>query len=414
MKRSQRAAARVSLVWLIGFAVLFFVAVALVFLAYDAAGNATRESEASLAKAKEAETRLGDESKTFADVSKAVGWYDRESTTPRTNVEALNSAMAELRTAFPDLGPDVGDLESALPVLTKAYNARGEEISQLKDSISQLESEKETLDKSLRDAIADKDTEIADLRRQLADEGQNKDQQIAELEQRVESLRSQNSEIDAELRTARAGLDEKERSFRDEKALWEARERDTRRVLDFLKEPEAADGSVLKVSTTLDRGWIDIGARNRLARGTRFRVASPDHQRIKAWAEVLETSPDMAEVRFVEVADRFDPVVEGDLVFNPVFDPKQERKAILLGRFSGRFNERELTALLSEMGIKVQSSLDVDTDYLILGSELYVDENGEAYEEPLSPTELPVYKEAESLGVRIVPVKDLYSYFTYQ
>ena len=164
----------------------------------------------------------------------------------------------------------------------------------------------------------------------------------------------------------------------------------------------------------LDRGWIDIGARNRLARGTRFRVTSPDRQRTKAWAEVVETTSDMAEVRFVEVADRFDPVVEGDVVFNPVFDPKQERKAILLGRFSGRFNERELTALLSEMGITVQSKLGVDTDYLILGSELYVDENGEPYEEPLSPTELPVYKEAESIGVRIVPVKHLYSYFTYQ
>ena len=115
---------------------------------------------------------------------------------------------------------------------------------------------------------------------------------------------------------------------------------------------------------------------------------------------------------FSAVSDRFDPPVAGDSIFNPLYDPRGQRNAVLAGRFAGQWNEAQLKALLSEMGITVQQELGLDTDYLIVGSELYADpETGEPLEEPMPVSELAVFKDAEAKGVLIVPIRDLRNYF---
>jgi hypothetical protein len=204
------------------------------------------------------------------------------------------------------------------------------------------------------------------------------------------------------------------RKHAEEQQSWQTRATALSKVIEFTKEPESEDGRVVSVSE-LGLGWIDIGANQRLARGTRFRVVSgaPGQKRTKGWAEVTEVRPTMAEVRFYDIADRFDPIVRDDIVFNPVYDPKGERTAVLAGRFSGQFNETELKTLLANMGIKVQDRLANDTDYLIVGAELYVDENGQALENPMPPQELAVYKNAESQGTNIVSIKQLRDYFKF-
>lgn len=416
MMRHQRGAARVSLVWMIAVVVVLLVALAWVFVAYEEASVAEQAAADARAAAEAADARQATESEALTALSRRVGWYDRDAAVARTNVDAMTASMDELRATFPDIGEDVTTMAGALPAVTSAYNARGQEIAQLKDSLASLESEKRTLEQSLRDALAQKDTELGDLRRQLEDDAQNAQQQQAELQTRVDALRSQNSDLDAEKRQLEADVAQLSREQEKERSLWETRVRAMSRPLAFLQEPEAPDGKILSVSDNLALGWIDVGSRNRLARGTRFRVVSgsPTRPGVKAWAEVVRVEPGMAEVRFYDLVDRFDPIVPGDVVFNPVYDPAGERNAVLLGRFSGRFSERELEALLEDIGIQVQESLGITTDYLIVGQELYTDqETGEPLEEPLQPSDLAVYKEAEAQGVQIVPLKDLYAYFKY-
>ena len=80
---------------------------------------------------------------------------------------------------------------------------------------------------------------------------------------------------------------------------------------------------------------------------------------------------------------------------------------------AGKYDEAKLRVLLKDMGITVQDKLDFNTDYLIIGSDLWTDEDGNQLEEALSPTELPVYKDAEANGVQIVSIKTLASYFVF-
>jgi hypothetical protein len=99
------------------------------------------------------------------------------------------------------------------------------------------------------------------------------------------------------------------------------------------------------------------------------------------------------------------------VLINPLFDPRGERNAVLVGRFSGQYDEARLRQMLSRIGVRVQTNLDLSTDFLIVGSEILADEFGEPLEEPLQPSDLPVYKQAQADGVQIIPIQRIREYF---
>jgi hypothetical protein len=415
MKRSQRGAARVSVTWLVVFLVLFFVAAVFGYMGYEAETRAVALREAAVKQVAEANERDERSQNDIFELSKVVGWSDPNSAVARTEVSAMKAGLEEFRQAFPDMGPDVVTLAGALPKARDAYLVRGIEIGTLKDSIAALESEKTTLEASLRAAINEKDTALANLQRQLTDDANNAAQRQTELETRVASLNDQRSQLDAQLREARNQAEAQRRQFDSDRSSFETRTNAAMAALKFLNTPEAPDARVVSVSNDLALGYIDIGANQRLSRGMRFKVVSGSvaSTKLKAYAEVVEVKPTRAEVRFYDIVDRFDPVVQGDVVFNPLFDPTGERDAVLCGRFSGQFNEAELKILLANMNIKVHDRLDHNTDYLILGSELYVDEDGTPLETPRQPTELAIYKDAVANGVQIVSIKQLREFFKF-
>jgi len=143
----------------------------------------------------------------------------------------------------------------------------------------------------------------------------------------------------------------------------------------------------------------------------KFRLVSGSHgsNHLKAWCEVNSVKGDMAEVRIYDQTDPMDPPVAGDVVFNPLFDPRGERSALLIGRL----DKNQIESLLKGMGMTVQTKLDKSTDFLIVGGEMYTDENGQPVETPIQPADLTVYKDAVAQGVQIVLVKDLRQYFSF-
>jgi hypothetical protein len=415
MKRSQRGAARVSVVWLVVFLVLFLVGCLVGWLGFENGAKAEVARADAVKAADEAKAAEKDAVDAVLKLSAFTGWAPQESSTPRTNLENARTSFEAWKANFSDLGPDIKTLEAALPKVKDAFETQQRSVAALNDQISALNSEKDASRRASEDALRAKDEEISNLRRQISDEQNSATAAKADFEGRIATLNNQRNELDAQVRELRNQVDAEKRKLEEEKIAQETRLKAMGKSLAFLKEPEAADGKVLSVSNELGLGWIDIGANQRLARGTRFRVVSgkTGSQKLKGWASVTSVRPTMAEVTFTDVVDRFDPIVSGDVIFNPVYDPTGERTAVLCGRFSGQFNETELKALLADMGIKVDTALSSETDYLIVGAELYVDENGSPLENPLPPSELPVYKDAESQGTQIVSIKDLRNYFKF-
>jgi predicted nucleic acid-binding Zn-ribbon protein len=412
MKSSVRGMAKVSVVWSIVFLVLAIVGGVAFFLA-------SGEMETQKAQVSRLEKELQDEkakvsakSEEFVKFSSVVGYVD-PTKGGNTDLATLNQALAGLK-------PNLGGVESAktfadaIPLLVQAINNGTQRIAELQSQVDAKTAQIAELQKSLLEAGTAASTEATDLRRQLGDAQQQTEDTKSELERQIAELREQVRAKTSEIGTVQVAKSDAEKQFLQEAEALRTRMNEMGRKLQpFVKEPQGADGRILAVSRVLSAGWVDIGAANRLPVGTRFTVASSADNRVKAIAEVTRVENSMAEVRFVEQRDPFDPPAAGDFVWNPLYDPRGERYALLVGGFSGEYAESQLKGLLSSMGVTVQNKLDKATDFLILGNEQYVDQDGQPVETPIQPSELPVYKEAVAQGVQIVLLKDLRNYFRF-
>jgi hypothetical protein len=416
MKRSNRGAAKVSVVWTIGVLMAFLVALVMFFLtSQQNTANLARATTAEKAKAT-FESQVEDEKKKYQDLSTIVGYYDEAAAAPKTDIAAITDGFKALRTAIPEIDSSVKNFQKAMPSVINAYNNQKKTVADRDTQIASLKAENEALNKSVRD-IGDKNgNDQRELQRKLSDLEQARSDMQADLERQLAEARDNFKNADAKARQLQATIDDNQRKFQQEaQGLRGKLAEQGRKLQPFTKQPASADGKVLGISTELNLGWINLGAKNRLPVGTRFRVVSSSQSdtQVKAIAEVTQVESDMAEVRFTDIKDPFDPPVVGDLLYNPLYDPLGERHAILVGRFSGAMNDKELKALLSSMGVVVQKSLDRSTDFLIVGGEMYADENGQPLTTPVQPSDLPLYKDAVAEGVQIVQLKDLRQYFRY-
>jgi hypothetical protein len=416
MARSNAGKIRIGIVWLVVAGVLFLGSATLAFVTQSdletEKGRVTSANAELSTKVAEA-ARLTEERRRISTV---LGWYVRDSGDPQSDPEAALKALEDLKATFPDIGAAEKDYETAIEKIVAAYNERGRKLAELETRIKGLESELSAAQAATGQITADKDSTIADLRGQMADEQKNAEDSKQELEGRLVQLRTQLAERDGEVRKTREDAGLEKRRAEQQKAIDDARIAQLARDTLFAKDPHstAPDGNILEVSDRLGTGWIDIGANQRVVRGIVFEVRSgrPGETAIKALAEVTAVKGNSAEVYFTSVADRFDPPVAGDVVSNRLYDPVGGRNAVLVGRFSGTFNEQDLKALLGKMGIVVQPRVDKTTHFLIVGSELWNDPaTGEPLDEPVQPSDLAEYKQGESLGVQIVPLQDIREYF---
>jgi hypothetical protein len=416
MLRSNAGKARISIVWMVTVGVLFLVAIVFAFIAQS---DLTAERErVALAQAEEQrmEDELAAEADVRRDVSTVLGFVPEVTADPRSDLEKAKAKLEELKATFPDLGAAEKSFETAIPKIVAAYNARGQQIAELETRIKGLESELAAAQSATAEIGTEKDATIAGLRQQMADEQTNAEARVTELEGLLEQTRTQLSERDGELRKAREDSVAQRRGFESQKAIDDARIAQLSSDTKFARDPfwTQPDGEILEVSDRLGSGWINIGANQRVVRGMVFEVRSgrAGEERVKALAEVTSVKANSAEVAFNDIADRFSPPVRGDKISNRLYDPVGGRNAVLVGRFSGSFNPTDLAALLEKMGIHVQDKVDKTTHFLIVGSELWNDPaTGEPLSEPMAASDLPEYKQAESLGVQILPLQDIRDYF---
>ncbi len=414
--RPNSGVARISAMWMIVVIVLFLASVAFAFVA---AGGESAERKVRIERTTEAtaaQAAMETESMAKNAVSRVLGFYEEGASDPESNTEDALAGIERLRGVFTDLVETDVTYELTISKMINAYNAKAAAINELEGRINTLQNELSVAQASVATVKSEKDDLNSALRTQLADEQQNASQRQQELEDRLETAQNQTAERDLELRTARADLNNANRGWDLEKQKYEARILELAAATKFTKEPFSLypDGKILEVSGKLPIAWINIGANQRLTRGTRFRIESgtPGSNRFKAWAEVIRVEANRSEVTLTGIVDRYDPVVAGETIINPLFDPTGGRNAVLAGRFSGAFNQRELTLLLERMGIVVQPELNNTTHFLIVGSELWADpETDEPLDEPIQPSELPVYKDAEAIGVQIIPLQDIREFF---
>ncbi|HET6204789.1 MAG TPA: hypothetical protein VFI25_18500 [Planctomycetota bacterium] len=411
MVARNRGAAYVGVIWFVFALILLFGALAGVAIQASQAGEVEEGKKRAEEEARKAEEKRDELDRQLVTLAGVVGFQEPDSAVLYPRVEAAKEALENLRSAFPTITAEVKTLRDSLPRILEAYRARGEKIANLETDARRFQSEVKAAQDGLASTTRQKDEEIQRLRKSLDDANAKTANQVAELDQRVQGLRQQNRELDQQAREARTASEKKEIELRRDIAAKQARIYEQGKKLEpIAKEPDRPDGRIVSVSETLPMAFVDIGAKHRLQRGVRFEVRDGARPaRVKAWAEVAEVERDQAQVRVYDVADRFDPVVKGDLITNPLYDPNSEKFAVLLGRFAGRLNKPQVAMLLSDVGVKVQEKVDRTTDFVVLGAPEEAELTGEG--KPLNETE--EYRKAEEYGCQIVPLRRVEAFFKF-
>lgn len=413
MNRSRRGAARVSITWMIVVLIAFFAALAMIFVFDGERTKAETRATTANAAAEAASLQFDEEREYSRGLSEIMGWYDKEAAVPRTELSAVEEGFSQFKDGFNVTEASVEDFQTMVARAVEERSRLTQKIRDLEGQITTLQADIDVRAANLTAMTADKDTQIRNLNQQLTDANQAAADRQNELEGEVASVRSTLSDTEGQLTDAQDETDSARRKAREREAEFTTRLENMTRKLEWEREPERPDGKILETSEALGLAWIDLGKSNRLYGGMRFAIVDgrAGDDTVKAWCEVLRVEDNMSEVKLFNIRDQFDPPTTGDIIFNPLYDPTGLRNAVLTGRFSGTYNEKELRAVLDGININVQKRLDKTTDYLIVGSELYTDEDGEPLDDPLQPSDLPVYKEAQAMGVRIVPIKLVTDYF---
>lgn len=411
---SNRPASRrgASLVAVIVAVVFALAAIGFGFVASSDKSKAQEAAATAERKATEAEERFIEEVADRQTQARGVGFFNREDSDPKVDLERVATAINNMRATFTDVPSDVSTLEDLLLPMEQQYRAALDEITNLRSQNESMTAELAAARSARTRDLGDKDDEISSLRQELSDEQANAEDRESDLSDRLSSAEDQASELDQQLRDMRDEVAQTEIAHQREVELLKARILDLSSKTAFLRgnEREKPDGEVLSVSEALGTAYINIGAQQRVVEGLTFRIESGDHptdRRYKGDCRVISVAGTTAQVEILELADEFDYIGAGDVVINPIFDPSGNRNAVLAGRFVGAYAEDSLKLSLARIGVTVQDSVDATTDMLILGTPVTLDEDGLELDEPMQPSELPVYSEAESLGVSIVPFNSL-------
>ena len=413
MNRSVRGMAKVSVLWTIVVLVAFLVALMMFFLTSGELETQVAQKNAFQKEVGELKETAKKNSEDIVNISNVFGFQESGS---RTDPKLATEGLKTLREGIPDVGSEVKTYQSVIPVAVQAYANQKARVAELEAQVASKSTEIDSLQASIRE-IGDKNaSEAQELRRQAQDAETRLSDLKNDLERQLTEAREQVKERDAKWRAAERTIEENNRKFAGEAEAMRGRMAEMGRKLNpFVKEPNAADGKVLSVAANLKLGWIDVGAPERLPVGARFTVKSgaKGTDRVKAMCEVTKVEGSMAEVVFMDQTDPFDPPTTGDIVFNPLFDPRGDRSCLMVGSFSGRYAKDKVEGLLSGMGVKVQKSLDQATDFVIVGSEMYTDAEGQPLESPINPVDDPAVKAAVAQGCQVVLLKDLRNYFRF-
>lgn len=251
---------------------------------------------------------------------------------------ALDATVNQLNFLRTSKATTLGDLE------TEKANAR-KVIADLNAQIEALRQEKgQLVNKSLEDAKAfdAEKRRLMEANQAVLDEKTKLEEQAAINEAKILSKVS-----DLEGRIA---------------ALQEKKKR-------TLAETDA-DGEVVHADQRLGMGWINLGTKDRVRRGTTFEVfqyVKGGARKIKGHVEIKTIEDEMSQVAILDQTDSADPIVKGDYVASPFYDKAKTMRFVFVGDklTNDRYGMEELVRRIEESGGQVDKTVTIDTDYIV-------------------------------------------------
>jgi hypothetical protein len=282
-------------------------------------------------------------------------------------------------------------MKSHLVGLARELNVALAHVEEAKQTNANLTAQKDRVNSELR-------TERDNLRSRYENE-------ISTLREQVNRLDNRVREAEAEKKQVEDDFAKRQQDYDNEiLALKQAIKR--LKVKIDIEQAPTADGEVLAASSATGVAVINRGKADNLKPGTVFEVynfGKGGVKRAKGLIKVLDVFETSAKCGVLQMSAG-DPIVEGDLIANELYNPGKTLHFFILGRLD-KYGVTEATALLEKLGNKVDSEISVDTDYLILGKKLN-ESDGEL-------EETAEYKKAKELGLKVITERDLEAFTRY-
>ena len=204
-----------------------------------------------------------------------------------------------------------------------------------------------------------KDEEIDKVTKQLTDERDRHANQETTDKGRIDDLTKRLADADSRAKADGAEKDKTIAKLNDELKVRDGRIAETTKKLEMIRLPDTPDGSVVDVSNA-NTCYVDIGAKQMLRRGTRFKVfnyTKNGAMHDKGMIEITSVEDSMAAATVVDLKDRFDPISKGDKISAPNYDPKMPREFVLMGRFPSGYSRAMVADRLRALGATVKDKV---------------------------------------------------------
>jgi hypothetical protein len=275
-------------------------------------------------------------------------------------LQAMNDEIDRHRTRIAELERRERELADAVAKQVESNeNLKNDYERKLKDVQDQLAKAQDDVARSLADkdaqrdrALAEKDAMITRLEQKTTVLTQQKDEQVIETQKRDAQIATLRQKIRDILGTPKVGP-------------WALRK---------------GDGSIVKALPDQKVVFIDVGEKENVKPGLPFSVYSreqgiPEDGQPKAKILVVNVGPTTSECRVVEPSKE-DPITEGDVVANVVFDTSRVHRFVVEGEFDlygegqpDPLGNRRVRLLVESFGGKVMDVVSVDTDFAVMGEE---------------------------------------------
>lgn len=365
-------------------------------------------------------------------------WGDTASSEAETAQQQLNTARGEIRTQASKIDrlksmigfgqlteAEIEALKNSVsddPEMAEIEQAFIQDMSLLPPDVEPQNLNYRFLPLSLMQALRDRNTELADAQRRINELSTEKDAVIDSETAAREAAEAARTDLAGKLSTAQDTyqqdrqrmIQEKEeindlllqknqqmqqfvsRSEADKQKLQAEKQQLQQTVsqqaemIDQMQEDEfeTAQGVVTLVAPG-GRVYINLGRLDLLRTGIVFGVLDAEEIRVssatpKAKIEVIQVSGDHSAVaRVISQQDIGDPIVEGDKIYSPFWEPGQQVKVALAGSFDidndGRDDREMVKNMIRRAGAEIVAEVDeqgmtrgevtFDTRYLVLGQQ---------------------------------------------
>jgi len=299
-------------------------------------------------------------------------------------------------------------------------------------SVTQLRYERAALEAKLA-------KEYSDIRTTAKPEIlKDKEQYKARLQTMIKEMDDKIREVDTTFATRKAALtaqaeqlrtsiEEEQAAFRDFERRETGKIRKIRHDLEQMKQKEViqhrvnvAHGKILRPDVNQKSGFINLGSRERVTAGLRFKVARLGREGKFEWKADIEVKKvwlDTSEVAILRAYEGAGPVIDGDLIVNPFFNPKRPVIVAFAGHVGDRtFNIRspennpkplrlsakEAANRIREMGSEARMTVGLDADFV-----LFTEVNASP---ETSREAFPDYRRAIQLEIPIADAADYYDF----